>query len=244
MNEIVLKKWYGRYGNNLTQLVNLCFYAFVVNQTSSVCIPKHDWLTATVIKNIGIENCISKERISHWDQNYFYGFESLTWYGKKTMLHRYIWDILIPEITKGYPPIDCAVHLRSGDVADESWLGALSKFYKRKSLKYYTTIINMLLEQNKIIYIVYEDNVLDVFNPLCELYKNNNSVVFQTSTPLIDFITLTTAEHFVFSRGTFGLMAYCLSKTMKYFYFSKNEQTDILLNLGQDPNVSFIPISE
>jgi hypothetical protein len=243
MCKVAIKDWYGRLGNNLLQLAHASYFAFEQNNASTVTFPNHKHLERCFIinKDLNSKSCQCSRLLEYHDNMFFFNFDELDWYKRKCLVQKYVNDILNFSIKENINIVktDCVVHIRSGDVRNDF----TSKFYRGKPFKFYFNAIEHFLAMNKNVLIVYEDQYIDVFSQLKNTYKKNSKIEFQSSSIENDLNSLIRCEHFLFSRGTFELMAYCLSKTMKHFYVSELEKMNVH-NWGSDPEVKIHTIKE
>jgi hypothetical protein len=204
----IIKKWYGRTGNNIIQLINCLYYAFYINNYDKIIFPKHKLLKTIIIKNFNKKNQIT-QKFTHI---FFYakklGF-SLEPYEMREIAQKYLIADLNINLNKSSNKDDLYIHIRGGDsMAD-------NVFLLQNPMKLYKTIIN----ENKYnkIHVVYEDNQNSTIN---ELRKIDN-IQFQSSSPIKDLETLCSANNFLMCFSTFSLMVYFLSKNIKHILIPK-----------------------
>ena len=49
--------WYGRFGNNITQLAKCLYFAFIIHNAERIIFPKHSLFNTTTISNASMECC-------------------------------------------------------------------------------------------------------------------------------------------------------------------------------------------
>jgi hypothetical protein len=239
MCRVSIKNWYGRFGNNLFQIANACHFAFYEKNAKLVEFPNHFNLRANFIENKNNNCCTCDNYILKENNEFFFDFDYVSLYDKRKILLNNVLNILNSNIIQNVEKIEYenVIHIRSGDVANETnW-----KNYRKKSFKFYKNVIEHFLSQNKDVLIVYEDNKIEEFNLIYEEYKGSK-VVFQSSFLEKDLNSIIRNKSFVQSRGTFGILGYCLSYTNQHLFISERDVD--LWNFGSDPNTTIFLIKE
>jgi hypothetical protein len=229
MCKVCITNWSGRYGNNIMQIAHACKYAFEDNNACILTFPSHINLKSNEIKSTSQYPCECNKII---EKVFFYG-SGMNWIGRRKMIQKYVLNILPDDLLKYTDTIqyDCCVHLRSGDT-----VGVKKLQYMQLKTEYYFNAIDNVLKDNLTVNIVYEDKKLDTFFLLEERYKINPLVTFSSSTNMKDINTLIRCEHLILSVGTYGMMAYCMSKHIKHIYISKDRLDK--LDIHNDPNIT------
>ena len=215
---IIIKKWYGRLGNNIFQLYNAILLG--IHYGENVSIPKHGIFTQNIIK-IFDKNTVSRIIFDN-SQFQFSKAEILIEQDHNSEIfytHNHH-DRIIQIISSLLPKCllhenlkhnhnENIIHIRSGDIMFHP-----HKFYIPPPLSYYMTII----QKNKNINwtIICEDNV----NP-CVNYLVNNfpNVTFKTNSLIDDIEIILHAKTVVMSIGTFVPALLMLSQNIKSIYY-------------------------
>lgn len=234
---VKIDHWYARYGNNIMQIAHCCDYAFEKKKAHMIVFPDHPYFTTKHIVNPDESVCKCDNVIKNAE--FFHTSEcgtsfSETWAHRKNILRKYCMSIFPNEMLKDMNKLlyDCCVHIRSGDTKY-----MISGGYVRQPLLYFKKIINLMLENDKTIYILFEDNEIDVYKAICEQYKNNKLVTISTSKTIEeDLNILIRCKHLITSVGTFGLISYMLSPNVTDVYVSlrRNDKFDF----DDDPMVN------
>jgi hypothetical protein len=236
MTQVILQEWYGRLGNNLTQLINVIDYCernkYVFVQKDTVFThaekgPIYDGLTDftrptkdlhAFIKNFIVnftEKEITFDNVNEVCVNkivgMFYDADIPVPNNRKSeILRKYI----LPNFKYNNKPLEdttLVIHIRSGDIMKEGCHG----FYVQPPFSFYKKVID---ENNfKKIIIVTEP---DKKNPAIELLLNSYSNVSIESTILYDDVSIIlSAQNLICnSQGTFGHMLALLSPNLKNIY--------------------------
>lgn len=239
MCRVRIKNWYCRFGNNLFQVANACHFAFYEKKAKLVEFPNHLNLRTNFIENKNNDCCNCENFILKENNEFFFHFDYVSLYDKRKIFLNYILNNLNLNITQNSEKIEYenVIHIRSGDVANETnWV-----YYKKKPFKFYKNVIEYFLSQNKDVLIVYQDNKLEEFNRIYEEYKGSK-VVFQSSSLEKDLNSIIRNKTFVQSRGTFGIMGYCLSSTNQHLFISEKDVD--LWYFGSDPDTTINIIKE
>lgn len=238
MCKVAIKNWYGRFGNNLFQIANACHFAFYEKKAKVVEFPNHFHLKNNIINNVN-DCCLCENYLLLDDNNFFFNFEHVSLYDRKKILLNNVLNLLNSEITQNSDTINYenVIHIRSGDVSNEiNW-----ENYRKKSFIFYKNAIEYFISQNKNVLIVYEDKNIKEFNQIYNQYNGSN-VIFQSSSLEKDLNSIIRNKSFVQSRGTFGILGYCLSSTNKNLFVSEKDLN--LWNFGSDPDIIIHTLKE
>jgi hypothetical protein len=206
---IKIQGWYGRFGNNFFQLLNVLHIAFFYNY--SIDIISHKFFEKNLI-NRTIEN----------DNNVLLTDNDKNFFSKPQFIPSEIYNLncekvintlrdafIIKDVTS-LGENDLVIHIRSGDIF-------LNKYphtgYIVPPLSYYVDIIEKN-SFNKII-IVAEDNSNPTIGKLLELYPN---IIFKQQNLVEDMKLILGAKNLVESFGTFTQALILLSYNIKNIY--------------------------
>jgi hypothetical protein len=202
-----IRKWYGRLGNNIVQVINTIFIALYYKNLN-IKIPLHNFFNKEFIC---INNDISFNDYSEFESNEFF-------YQDHTM-KSHSW--VIPEcfetnIEESLQTIrdlflfkfnqlealgenDLTIHIRSGDIF---YLLNPNDGYTQPPLSYYIDIIESseYKNKNKNIYLVCEDKLNPCVNKLLELYPD---IHFSINDIVDDVKLLMRSTNVISSNGTF-----------------------------------------
>ena len=213
-----ITSWYGRLGNNITQLKNVLHIALYCNY--NIEIPRHVFFKATkIIINKNYENkgnIIDTEGVEFYYQNklkkYKICFEKN--HEKVKEILQNIFKIDIRKIEKKEGLI---IHIRSGD---QMITTNPNPKYIMAPLSYYKKIIE---ENNyKKIEIVCEDTLNPCVNELLKIYPNIN---YNRNTLIDDIKIILGAENIVSTIGTFIPGLCWLSNNIKKVYVASYDFT-------------------
>ena len=199
-----ISSFYCRYGNNILQILNHIKQSETLN-FHKIHIKKHPLFTLKNQLN-NKNSCSCKKIISGNTQLILESPATLS--DLKRIFKQYLQFNKNLNIGKQY---DIGFHIRSGDIFKK--IGQSHPLYLQPPLYYYTNIINK--NKNKNIIIIFEDKKNPVINKLIELYNSFKNIIFQSSNPINDIITLANCKCLVFSNGTFCLVPYVISNTIQ-----------------------------
>lgn len=234
---VKIHHWYARYGNNIMQIAHCCDYAFETHNVHKIVFPTHAHFTTTEIQNPN-ENVCKCNTIIKNDAFFFTSKDGKdfveSWAHRKRILRRYCMSIFPEGMLKDLDNLlyDCCVHIRSGDTKYMNNGG-----YVRQPLIYYKKIIEHMLNRNKTVYVLFEDDEIDVYKPLHDYFANNEHVTFSTRKTIEeDLNVLMRCKHIITSVGTFGLIPYMLSPNISDVYVSirRGDKFD----MDDDPDVN------
>ena len=236
MKQVVLQEWYGRLGNNLTQLVNaidFCErnkYVFVQKNTIFTHAEKgpiYDGLTDFKNPTKDLHSFINNFLVNFTDQNitlenvddicidkiidFFYDAHIPVSNSRKSEILR---TYILPNFNYNSDPYDentLVIHIRSGDIMKEG----CHSFYVQPPYAFYKKVID---ENNykKIIILTEPDKK----NPAIQLIQDNYQNVLIQCTNLYENVSsILNAKHFICnSHGTFGHMLALMSLNIKNIY--------------------------
>lgn len=208
MCNIYITQFYGRTGNNLLQLLNNIMYG-KNNNIRTINIKNHNFF---YLKNnlLNVDACVCDKKINrNGHQNFLYN-PTLSLKTLKQLYNSFV-DFKDSKLLLEIPNYDIGIHIRSGDIFNH--INKSHCLYLQPPFYYYKKIIDE--NSTKKIILVYEDNKNPVVNKLKEYCNNKENIKFQSSTLLNDIITLSNVKTLVFSNGTFNLIPYILSNTIK-----------------------------
>ena len=123
--------------------------------------------------------------------------------------------VLLTEIS--IPKKTLVIHIRSGDVFEKDW----HSMYVQNPLSYFEKLINQF---EKVIVVSSDDK-----NPVIDVLKKNENIIFKSSNFINDLKILLNAEYLASSGvGTFVISAVFLSNKIKEFYCSQYYLTEHL----------------
>ena len=215
-----ITNWYGRLGNNITQIVNAIIFANYFN-INKINYPNHN-----IIKNTQlILNNLNKNNIT-CNKCYHHTFFSRKKICKKFNLNEDIFEnnkINIREIIKSiisfteYEKLDITdkdliIHIRSGDVYSSNphmgWI--------QPPLSFYENIINTHKWDK--IYLICEDTKSPVIKPLLNKYKN---IIFNLQSLKNDIHYIIKAKNICFGMGSFVPALLLFNDNLNTIYYPK-----------------------
>lgn len=210
--------WYGRLGNNITQLKNVLYIALYCNY--NIEIPRHIFFKATkIIINKNYEDnreIIDTEGVEFYHRNklekYKICFERNHEKVKEILQNIFKMDIINIEKKEGL-----IIHIRSGD---QMITTNPHPKYIMAPLSYYKKIIEE--NKNKKIQIVCEDTLNPCVNELLKMYPNIN---YNRNTLIEDIKIILGAENIVSTIGTFIPGLCWLSNNIKKVYIASYDFT-------------------
>lgn len=235
---VKIHHWYARYGNNIMQIAHCCDYAFEQNNAHKIMFPSHPYFTKTEILNPREENVCTCNTIIKNDVFFFTSKDGKdfveTWAHRKNISRKYCMSIFPERILKDLDNLlhDCCVHIRSGDTKYMNSGG-----YVRQPLIYYKKIIEHMVNENRTVYVLFEDDEIDVYKPLNDYFANNKHVTLSARKTIEeDLNVLMRCKHIITSVGTFGLIPYLLSPNISDVYVSirRGDKFD----MDDDPDVN------
>ena len=212
---LIINSWNGRLANNIIQIIRAIHYA-TLNNYNNILFNKH----AALSDNQIIINNILDNNKATINNSFFYpkqlNFIDPEPYIMKKYFQTYIAPIFfVNPCNKDIQnnTNDLYIHIRSGDCITNQ----AHSFYVPPPLSYYKKIIE-IKNWNKI-NIIYEDDK----NPCVNLLKNRqySNTEFISSSVQNDLTILSQCENLVIGFGTFGLLIYFLSKSIKNIYIPK-----------------------
>ena len=218
---IIVKKWYGRSGNNIKSLSNIIDIALVYKHNVIFNV-KHSLFNLKIITDY-FSKYNNNEIIT---DNYNFYYKSKLPYSKeifqqnnKEKIKLLKKSFLIKDINK-LDENDLVIHIRSGDI----FLKKPHPSYVPPPVSYY---IRQIDKQNyKKIIIICEDKINPVVNKLLELYKN---AMYNKNSIEKDIKLILGATNIIYSVGTFVPSLLLMSDNIKYLYgkdFNNEELED------------------
>ncbi len=208
MNNIIIQSWYGRFGNNLIQLINAITYG-LQNNYNRIIFPNHQFLiTNNIIIDINIHN--KKENYIASDEYDFF-FLAINNKIKYTYNIKYLFDNFIKHIinidnseyTTNY---DLTLYFRSGDIFE----GSYNHEYVQPPMSFYDEIIKK--ENTKNILLVSEVLNNPVIKYYSDFYKWNKNSIEEDIKILINSKVICIVNSF------FSIIVMLLSKKIERFY--------------------------
>lgn len=222
---LIISNYYGRSGNNLLQLINNTYNCILNNYKDLLC-PKHKLFTK--INKIDNNNsCKCNNIINNNSELLFKTPLSITTI-KKIFHNYYVYNL--NNVDNNDNIYDIAIHIRSGDIFDN--IGRSHRLYLQPPYYFYKKIIDEN-KKSKII-IVYENKKNPVINKLIQYCKYNTNIFFQSTNIKDDINTLSKCKTLVFSNGTFCLIPYVISKTIKEVIISDYMENNIWFIFDKD----------
>lgn len=211
---IVIKKWYGRLGNNITQLENVIHMA--IYYKTKIDLPRHKFFNVEIIKKY-FDNNNHNQNIPTPPRNFFCRSEikdvpSEVFSKNKKKVKKILQKAFKLDISniKKIPDNYVVIHVRSGDIFTEK---KPHKGYTPPPLVYYTN----LLDSNKFdkIIIVCEDRINPVVNKLLKIYDNAYHSINNLEN---DIKIILGAQNLIMSKGTFIPKLLLMSNNIKKLY--------------------------
>jgi len=197
--------WFGRFGNNILQVVNCLFYAEQRNYTA-IMFPPHPFFTQCIIQLNG--RAVSQ---NHPVSNSFYFLHEIGLrYPSPGEMRRLAQTYILPIFAIRPPPsqLKTYIHLRGGDVFGGNHI---PNEYVQPPLDYYIRAVGT----GNVTGMVYEDRS----NPCVDKLLNNTSIVSRKTRSLEgDISELLSAEVLVCGFGTFAFAIYLLSARIREIY--------------------------
>ena len=211
---LCIKRWVGRLGNNMIQLLNVISIALYYNY--NIIIPYHKYFKETYIvinKNITLDDQVitnndqffRKHKIKNIDSHLF---DDTNIKNKAIIVLKN--NFILQEIT----PLnknDIVIHIRSGDIFKTHCNP--NPNYPCPPLSYYINILNNNHFEN--IYLIAEDTRNPTINKLLELYPN---IRFKIQSLNHDIRLLLSSPNVIMSVGTFVPMLLTISNNIKNVY--------------------------
>tara|TARA_A100001015_G_scaffold192460_1_gene214451 strand:+ start:998 stop:1825 length:828 start_codon:yes stop_codon:yes gene_type:complete len=207
---VKISRWNNRTGNHLVSLLNTIEHSFNRNNYYQIEMPEHKFFSLKSNKNLSnkeICKCNKIHDFTHIINPNIHNPLSLD--ELKLLFNKYVKyndKCLNFDISEN----DIGIHIRSGDI----FIGNNPQgYYVQPPLNYYTEIINNNL--NRSIIIIFENTNNPIINKLKDIYKHHNNIKFQSSTLEFDIYTLSKCKILVWGTGSFCIIPYCLSNTIK-----------------------------
>jgi hypothetical protein len=213
---LILDGWFGRLGNNISQISNMIDIA-IYYKHNIVFNKKHSLFNLLLIENYFSKYNNSEVKVS--ENNFYYKNYPLEIYKKNIEeRNKLLKEVFLIKDIKKLSENDLVIHIRSGDIFKNN---KPHPRYIPPPLSYYTKHINKN-NYNKII-ILCEDRVNPVVNELLKLYKN---AIHTINTLNEDIKIVLSATNIIFSVGTFIPALLKMSDNIKYVEgFDYNNKT-------------------
>uniref|UniRef100_A0A6C0BSP4 Glycosyltransferase n=1 Tax=viral metagenome TaxID=1070528 RepID=A0A6C0BSP4_9ZZZZ len=210
--------WHNRTGNHLVALINLIHYAFITKKAFSIEIPSHPFFKLKTNKNLEKDEqkyckCSNVEDLTRRFNPC--GVITLTFDDFEYIFNKYI---ILNMQNNEQDYYDICIHIRGGDIFNNLVHG----MYVQPPLDYYLKIINLNIGSK--ICIVSEDDSNPVMPYLKKFVqrKKLKNVVFKSSTLINDIMTLSRCRNLIFSFGTFCILPFLLSNTIRTIIIPKS----------------------
>ena len=211
---LYIKKWVGRLGNNMLQLLNVISIGLYYNY--NIIIPYHKYFKEKYIilnKNITIHNEVitnddqffRKHKIKNIDSHLF---NDTNIKNKAVIILKNIFSL---QQTVPLNNNDVVIHIRSGDIFKTD--RGPNPNYPPPPLSYYINILNNNHFEN--IYLIAEDTRNPTINKLLELYPN---IRFKLQSLNEDIKLILQSRNVIMSIGTFIPMLLTISDNIKNVY--------------------------
>jgi hypothetical protein len=256
MKQVRLTEWYGRLGNNLTQLINAIsfakqnHYVFVYKNTlfiganpipglhDGLCVfygperGKHMLIQPFLVNFTDISG-VTLENVDSFFPEVFIGvfyddkhLQHVTNAEKSNILKTYVYPYFQQTHQPSITKNTLVIHIRSGDIFNPG----CHSFYVQPPFAFYKKIIDEHSFEK--IHIVTEP---DKRNPCIQMIKDMYpNTIIQSSALIDDCSVILQAKHFTCnSTGTFGHMLALLSKNIEHLYLPKYADAEFM---GQKDN--------
>ena len=209
---IILNNWFGRFGNNVIQLINILHISLYYNLKIKLLL--HPYFNIKII-NEKLCNDNLNDNLILTDPDNFYYKDKIKNISKDVFDTNYkkIMDLLCDAFTIKNMPIlnknTLIIHIRSGDI----FVAQPHPAYVPPPLSYYTNILNNN-NFDKII-LVAEDTRNPVINALRQLYPN---IIYKKQSLENDIRTILAVDNIICSVGTFIPYLILFSKNITNLY--------------------------
>jgi hypothetical protein len=210
--------WHNRTGNHLVALVNLIHYAYITKKGHAIEIPHHPFFKLKTNTNLEkTENeCCKCTNVEDLTRRFNpCGAITLSFNEIKYIFDKYI-SLNMKNDEQDY--YDICIHVRGGDIFNNLVHG----MYVQPPLDYYLKIIKLNITSK--ICIVSEDDSNPVM-PYLKKYvhkKRLKNITFKSSNLIDDIMTLSRCRNLIFSFGTFCILPFLLSNTIKTVIIPKS----------------------
>lgn len=235
-NFYIISDWFGRFGNNILQIIRASHSALNNNDISFLSFPIHPLLNNNKIIFKEKEN--DKENILIKQDTFFYYNRIKEPIQYKNMFKTYVKSLLkTPNKNINIDPKGLYIHFRGGDIFSE---GGGHHAYIQPPLYFYKKIIEDGNYTN--IYSISEDNKNPCINALKNIYKDKFKII--NNDILTDFYTLSNCNNLVLSNSTFSFCAYFNNDNLKNLYIAENNffTGTEWKNYNDNLNVVLIPL--
>ena len=226
-----IQEWFGRLGNNISQLENVILVGLYYNY--NISFPSHKFFNKTFIQiNNDISNNNDNDYIIDNEGPRFFDKNNITKFSKEAFKqnHEKMQDILLNLFTIDYKSLtklndnDVIIHIRSGDI----FMTSSIHNYIVPPLSYYIEI----LESNKFdkIYLISEDDLNPCIPALIKLYPN---IIHKKNSLEEDIKLVLSTQNIICSFGTFiPYLMHFTRYTKKYYKTNWDVDPPTLPNLN------------
>lgn len=238
---IIIKKWYGRNGNNIMQIINAIFYAQIYRHTA-LEFPSHELLENTKITIdpptfLPCQEKIVEGIFFHLEHEHKLSLRDP--FIRKNIFLKYIKPIfkIKPIYRRGSIYNTLFIHVRSGDLFEPNPHSG----YVQPPLSYYTKVIG---EYENVVAVCEDDR-----NPCVSHLKNYPHVTYESNDLQTDLSIMCGIQHFMMGLGIFGMLVYWMNEHLETLYiprFMVEKQLglnpDLPINWGPNINVHIIDL--
>lgn len=224
MIRLVIRRWFGRTGNNIQQIANSLMIAELIG--GSIEFSDHEWLPNSIITCNNNMRTTPTKRISSdfffWDSqiaplrdpslvlplNYVYQ-------NTERVLKTYLYPILSGKIDRVSPihPETIVIHLRGGDIFANHSADSIPVDYHQAPLIYLLKVLECYTKHM----IISENPGSGIGNPVANYLLNNGYTNSSDGDPERDFLLLSQASSLALTGvGTYAIAACLLSPTNIY----------------------------
>lgn len=221
-----ITKYYGRYGNNILQILSM-LNDYEINQNLkkyNINILDHKLFK---LKNINYKNNCNCNNFILYNKLLIYNLDLIY---LKQLFNKYIYFNIENNNLKNYDIVDISIHIRSGDIFNV--INKSHKLYLQPPLYFYKKIIDENIYKK--IKIIYENLKNPVIQILINHYKDKNNIIFKSSNVIDDIISLSNSKKIVFSNGTFCLIPFIISTTIEKIIFPDYMKNNIWYKINNN----------
>lgn len=233
---LTIQSWYGRLGNNIAQVVNALYIAYLYNY--NIKLPTHEYFNKTYIElNTSLKSgqCaeyVDREGTQFFDKRQIRRFSSNCFTNNHDKVRKALLDLFVIDANTLRPldHDDVVIHIRSGDIFTVD----INPFYVTPPLSFYTDILDKTNYKN--IYLVAEDTINPCVNELIKRYPN---IIYTKNTLDSDIKLILRAQNIIWSFGTFATMLLCLTDYTKTVYTMSHNFNEAGRHMISDLKVNF-----
>ena len=211
---IILKRWYGRLGNNIIQLSNAIHIAIAFKHNIKINV-QHRFFDFSVIEkyfNKYNNSEIITDNLNFFDRNKL-PFENAIFKQNIEEKNKILQKAFLINNIHKLPENELVIHIRSGDIFSSK----PHPGYVPPPLSYYTKEIDKCKYEK--IHIICEDTINPVVNKLRKLYKN---AVYNKNTLEKDIRIILGYTNILYSMGSFIPSLILFSNNNKYLHDTAN----------------------